>query len=88
MSGGGRWRSVAETAEHFNVGHKKVYRNCKSGKWPHHRTGEHVRAAIRFSPEDWDAIERLMRAPNVAATAPEVTFAQFERGMHRLNRAA
>lgn len=84
-----RWHSVKETAEHFKVGLKKVYGNCKSGAWPHHRAGGHVRSPIRFSPEDWVAIEQSMRpAGCVPAATVEVTFAQLERGRRRLERAA
>lgn len=84
----GRWKSVAQTAAHFGVGSKKVYANCKSGAWPHHRTGAHLRAAIRFSPEDWDTIALLMRAPTpaIAATAAP-SEAQLARAARRLERS-
>ncbi len=84
----GAWKSVAETAEHFRVGRKTVYANCKSKAWPHHRTGTHIRAAIRFSPEDWDTIALLMRAPTqVLAVSAAPTEAQIARGLRRMNAA-
>ena len=90
MSGDpGSWHTVAETAAHFKVGRKKVYAQCKAGAWPHHRTGDHIRAAIRFSPRDWDAIDMLMRpAGQVAPVSLQPTDAQFGRGLKRLARAA
>lgn len=88
----GAWRTVAETAAHFKVSRKKVYAQCKPGaksRWPHHRTGDHVRAAIRFSPQDWAQIDLLMRAD---VPAPVVRLApseaQIERGLSRLKPRA
>jgi len=83
-----QWKTVAETAAHFRVGRKTVYAKCKSKAWPHHRTGTHIRAAIRFSPEDWDTIALLMRAPTqVLAVSTAPTAAQLARAARRLNPA-
>jgi len=82
------WKSVEETAAHFRVGRKKVYANCKAMVWPHHRAGTHIRAAIRFSPEDWDTIALLMRASTtVVAVSTAPSDAQIARGLRRMNPA-
>lgn len=79
-----RWRSVKETARRFGVGRNKVYANCKSGAWPHHRTGTHVRAAIRFSAQDWREIDDLLRPTNSPVAIPSApTVAQLQRGVRR-----
>lgn len=84
----GRWKSVKETAEHFRVGRDTVYARCKSGAWPHHRTGTHASAAIRFSSEDWDTIALLMRAPTpVIAAAAVPSEAQLARAARRLQKS-
>lgn len=85
-----RWRTVAETAEHFNIGRNKVYENCKSGQWPCHRAGTHANSAIRFSPEDWQEIADLMR-PASAVAARVVrgpSRSKRQRGLQRLAAAA
>ena len=82
-----RWHTVAETAAHFGVGKATVYANCKARTWPHHRTGTHAKAAIRFSPEDWRMIDELLKVPAITPVIPVgPSMAQIQRGLRRLNR--
>jgi len=82
-----RWRSVAETAEHFGVSENFVRARCKNG-WPHRRIGTHKNAPIKFCPvEDWPAIADLLRpAAQLAVRAPRrPPVSRIARGMSRLS---
>lgn len=84
----GRWRDVPETAEHFGVSRKRVYRGVKREGWPHRRSGTHLRAAILFDPaQDWPVIGELLKPPSVPVPA-RPSRAQIERGLRRLKTAA
>lgn len=82
-----RWRTVAETAQHFHIGKDAVYEGVKNDRWPHRRNGRHRTAPILFDPvQDWPVIAELMRpasAPAVPAGLPH-SLARIERGMKRL----
>lgn len=78
-----RWRGVAETAQHFGVGRNAVYEGCKNG-WPHRRTGDGIRAAIKFDPvEDWPVISELLRPATAVPVARVPSTAQIDRGIRR-----
>lgn len=80
-----RWRTVAETADHFHVSRKRVYRGVQHESWPHRRAGEHIRAAILFDPaQDWPVIGELLRPATVAPMAVGPSRAQIQRGLRRL----
>ena len=85
MSDETRWRTVTETAEHFNVGKNRVYDGVKHEGWPHRRPHKGVRAPILFDPaQDWPVIAELMRPASTRVpvnAAPSI--ARIDRGMKR-----
>lgn len=87
LPGRGDRRVVGSGPDLHEALERKVYAQCQPAatpRWPHHRTGEHIRAAIRFSVQDWAEIDELMRVqvtPAVVCLTP--TEAQIERGLAR-----
>ena len=86
MSDENRWRTVAETAEHFHIGRDAVYEGVKNQRWPHRRNGRHKTAPILFDPaQDWPVIAELLRPAAVRVPASrQPSIAQTDRGMRRL----